>query len=39
MIRGIDYFIALIFGNDTETLDLLAQRVRPALEDHATSAE
>jgi alkanesulfonate monooxygenase SsuD/methylene tetrahydromethanopterin reductase-like flavin-dependent oxidoreductase (luciferase family) len=39
MIRGIDYFIALIFGNDTETLDLLAQQVRPALEDHATSAE
>jgi alkanesulfonate monooxygenase SsuD/methylene tetrahydromethanopterin reductase-like flavin-dependent oxidoreductase (luciferase family) len=37
-IRGIDYFIALIFGNDTETLDLLAQRVRPALEEQLTSA-
>ena len=36
MIGGIDYFIALVFGNDTETLDLLAQRVRPVLEDQAT---
>ena len=36
--RGIDYFIAMILGNDIETIDLLAQRVRPAVEEHATMA-
>ena len=36
--RGINYFIALIYGNDTDTLDLLAERVRPVVEEHATVA-
>jgi alkanesulfonate monooxygenase SsuD/methylene tetrahydromethanopterin reductase-like flavin-dependent oxidoreductase (luciferase family) len=31
-MAGIDYFIALIVGNDLETLELLAQRVQPALQ-------
>ncbi|HEY1297632.1 MAG TPA: LLM class flavin-dependent oxidoreductase [Chloroflexota bacterium] len=37
-VRGIDYFIAMILGNDTETMDLLAERVRPVVEKHATTA-
>jgi hypothetical protein len=35
MLGGIDYFIAAVLGNDTETLDLLAHQVWPALEDSA----
>jgi alkanesulfonate monooxygenase SsuD/methylene tetrahydromethanopterin reductase-like flavin-dependent oxidoreductase (luciferase family) len=35
MHAGIEYFIAAVPGNDTETLDLLAQQVLPALEDSA----
>jgi len=36
MLRGIDYFIAAVLGDDTETLDLLADRVRPAVEERAS---
>jgi alkanesulfonate monooxygenase SsuD/methylene tetrahydromethanopterin reductase-like flavin-dependent oxidoreductase (luciferase family) len=35
MLGGIDYFIAAVLGNDTETLELLAHQVWPALEDSA----
>jgi alkanesulfonate monooxygenase SsuD/methylene tetrahydromethanopterin reductase-like flavin-dependent oxidoreductase (luciferase family) len=35
---GMDYFIVAIFGDDIETLDLLAQRVQPALEQHVRTA-
>jgi hypothetical protein len=31
---GISYFIAQILGNDAETLDVLAERVRPTIEKH-----
>ncbi|MBV9327692.1 MAG: LLM class flavin-dependent oxidoreductase [Chloroflexi bacterium] len=37
LIRGVDYFIAGVLGDDTETLDLLADRVRPALEQRAAA--
>jgi hypothetical protein len=31
MAGGIDYFIAALVGNDTQTLELLADQVWPAL--------
>jgi hypothetical protein len=35
---GLDYFIAGVYGNDTETVRLLAERVVPALGESQSGA-
>jgi hypothetical protein len=35
MALGMQYFIALIYGNDLETLHLLAREVIPELKDQS----